>query len=309
MWKNAEVKVLIRKNGKTRLNALIISFLLVMLASVPACSKTAKDEKASAPASKVDAAKKKEILEGLKTSFICPDENASIKDALAEGANCYVGMQLLEVTETLLDAGWSEDKVKAIIPNFRQGRDTTFFVVDRPSLGKSDAPVTMVEFTDMQCPYCSRYFKTSFSPIKTEYVDTGKVRYYQLNLPLPFHNNAQKSAEALYCANESGKMWELRDKEFSNQQALAVTDIKRYAKELGLDEKKFGECLDSGRYAQKVNEDMQTANKAGVNGTPGFVIAVTRSDGKIRGALISGAQPTEAFKAAIENALNKAKAN
>ncbi|MFH1538485.1 MAG: thioredoxin domain-containing protein [bacterium] len=297
------------KVKKLKFNILTATILFLLVSSIPACSQAEKAEKSGGEApAKVDAAQKEKILEGLKTSFICPSSNASIAEALAEGLDCPVGTQLLEIAEVLLDAGWPEDKVKSVTNNFKQGRDLSFFVVDRPALGDKDAPVTMVEFTDMQCPYCGRYFNQTFSTLKTEYVDTGKLRYYQLNLPLPFHQFAQKGAEALYCANEEGKYWDLRAIEFTNQKALSVEDIKKYAKELGLKEENFNACLDSSRYAAKVGEDMRLANQAGISGTPGFVIAVSRTDGKIRGNIVSGAQPTETFKAAIEGALAKAKA-
>lgn len=318
-----EVNSLFRKMLKTHCNIFFITFLLLCLSSLPACSEAEKGEEAAAdkeaPA-KVDAAQKEKILDELKKTFICPSANMPLAEALEEGEDCPAGTQLLEIVGTLLDAGWTEEKAKSTANFFNQGFDLFFFVVDRPSLGSKDAPVTMVEFTDMQCPFCGRYFNNTFSTLKKEYIDTGKLRYYQLNLPLQNHPQAFKAAEALYCANEEGKYWDMREVEFSNQRALAVEELKKYAKEIGLKEKPFAACLDSGRYAQKVQEDMKLASQAGVRGTPGFVVSKSRLGGKIRGLsfpelfrgdtrpIISGAQPTDNFKAAIEKALLKAKA-
>jgi protein-disulfide isomerase len=163
-----------------------------------------------------------------------------------------------------------------------------------PAKGPANAPVTIVEFSDFQCPFCSRANATVDQVMKA-YGD--KVRLVFRDYPLPFHENAQKAAEASHCAEEQGKFWEMYDKLFSNQQALKVEDLKKYAGQLGLDQKKFDECLDSGKMAAAVKKNADDGAEAGVEGTPAFFI---------NGHLISGAQPFEEFKRVIDKELTKA---
>ncbi len=171
-----------------------------------------------------------------------------------------------------------------------------------PVLGKKDAKVTIVEFGDLQCPFCRSYFNTSFQQIKKEYIDTGKVKYYFRHYPLPFHAMAKPAAMAVECANEQGKFWELHDliyveQEKQGQGTIDFTndDLKTWAANAGLNTGQFNQCLDSGKYASVVDEDMQAGNTAGVSGTPTFFI---------NGEMIVGAQPFDSFKALIDKNLN-----
>ena len=164
-------------------------------------------------------------------------------------------------------------------------------VDDDAVLGKSDAPVTMIEFTDYQCPFCERHFTQTYPQIKKDYVDTGKVKLVVRDFPLSFHENAQKAAEAAECAGEQNKYWEMHDKLFQNQQALDVASLKTYAQQIGLNTAKFNSCLDSGQMASEIRKDMTDGQSYGVQGTPAFFI---------NGKLVSGAQPYAAFKSAID---------
>jgi protein-disulfide isomerase len=174
-----------------------------------------------------------------------------------------------------------------------------------PPLGDKDAPVKIVEFSDMQCPFCRSYFTTAFQQIKSDYIDTGKAVVYYRHYPLSFHPAAQKSAEAIECANDQNKFWELHDLMFEKQQALdpsggtvefTVDDIKSWASELGLDMTAFNQCIDNDTYAEKVSADLADGNTAGVTGTPAFYI---------NGTPLIGAQPYESFKAVIDQELAK----
>lgn len=162
--------------------------------------------------------------------------------------------------------------------------------------GKETAKVTMVEFSDFQCPYCGRYSSETFPKIDKEYIQTGKVRYVFHHYPLPFHQNAQKAAEATECAADQGKFWEMHDRLFVDQEKLAVADLKQYATTLNLRTSDFNACLDSGKYQNKVQDDLKLGQSVGVNGTPAFFI---------NGRLVSGAQPFESFKQIIEEELGK----
>jgi protein-disulfide isomerase len=167
---------------------------------------------------------------------------------------------------------------------------------DDAILGNKDAEVTMVEFSDYECPYCGRHFSQTYPQIKKEYVDTGKVRIVFRDFPLSFHPNAQKAAEAAECAGEQGKYYEMHDKLFTNQKALDVNSLKAYAQQIGLNIGKFNSCLDSGQMAGEIRKDMTDGQSYGVQGTPGFFV---------NGAFISGAQPYEVFKQAIDAELAK----
>lgn len=163
-----------------------------------------------------------------------------------------------------------------------------------PSLGDEDAPVTIIEFSDFECPFCKRFKDQTFPQIKANYIDTGKVRMVFRHYPLPFHTNAQKAHEAALCADDQGQFWEYHDTLFANQQSLGVAALKQYAVTLGLNAATFNECLDSGKYAQAVQDDLAAGSAAGVSGTPSFFV---------NGQLVVGAQPYSAFQQAIEAAL------
>lgn len=158
--------------------------------------------------------------------------------------------------------------------------------------GKESAPITIVEYSDFQCPYCERFYSETLPSIVKDWVDTGKAKIYFKHFPLSFHQNAQKSAEASECAKDQGKFWEMHDKLFDNQAALTVTDLKKYAADLKLDTAKFNTCLDGGSKAAIVNEQMAEGAANGVSGTPAFLI---------NGQLVVGAQPYAVFNQALSS--------
>lgn len=163
--------------------------------------------------------------------------------------------------------------------------------------GVESAPVTVVEFSDFECPFCARFYSPTLSQLLSEYVDTGKVKFVYKHFPLvSIHPHALKAAEASECAAEQGAFWEYHDKLFENQQFLTVQDLKKYAENLGLNTDQFNDCLDSGKYYEKVQQDLSEGQKSGVTGTPAFFI---------NGILLSGAQPFETFQKIIETELNR----
>jgi protein-disulfide isomerase len=172
---------------------------------------------------------------------------------------------------------------------------------DDPVLGRDDAPVTIVEFSDFQCPFCRSFWSGAYAEIKTQYIDTGKVRLIFRDWPLSFHSAAKPSALAANCAHEQGKFWQYHDKMFSEQAkqgqgtvSYGIPELKRWAAEIGVDAAKFNACLDASTYAAEVDQDIADGNKYGVSGTPSFFI---------NGKLVVGAQPFPAFKTAIDAAL------
>jgi protein-disulfide isomerase len=157
-----------------------------------------------------------------------------------------------------------------------------------PTFGPKDAPITIVEFSDFQCTYCSRVLE-SVEEVKKTYGDKVSITFR--DFPLPMHAEAPKAAEASHCADEQGKFWEMHDKMFANQRALKIEDLKGYAGELGLDGAAFASCLDSGKYADDIEKDKADGEMAGVSGTPAFFI---------NGVFLNGARPFEQFKEVID---------
>jgi protein-disulfide isomerase len=173
-----------------------------------------------------------------------------------------------------------------------------------PVKGAANAKVALIEFSDYQCPYCGRYDKDSYPQIVKDYVDTGKVKYVWRDLPLPFHPNAEKAAEAAHCAGEQGKFWEMHDRLFANQQTIAAADLPKHAEALQLNATTFQQCLDTGRFAAGIKKDVDDANAIGIGGTPTFLIGMVQPNGTIKVTKkLVGAQPYDQFKAALENAL------
>ena len=161
--------------------------------------------------------------------------------------------------------------------------------------GEEDAPVTIIEFSDFECIFCASFYTGALQEINTQYIETGQVKLVYKHFPLlSRHPNAQKAAEAAECAAEQEKFWEMHDTIFENQTAIGVAALKGYAEDLGLDTAQFNECLDSGKYAQKVMDDLALGSASGVSGTPGFFI---------NGDEVSGAQPFANFQAIIEKHL------
>lgn len=162
-----------------------------------------------------------------------------------------------------------------------------------PNLGNARAAVTLVEFSDFQCPYCGRFAPT-LKQVEAKYGDRVNVVYRQFPIT-SIHPYAFKAAEASLCAHEQGKFWALHDAMFADQEKLAVSDLKAAAARLGLDAKKFATCLDTGRFTEQVQEDVKEANRLGINGTPALLVNGVAIDG--------GAVPFEVVAKAIDREL------
>lgn len=185
---------------------------------------------------------------------------------------------------------------------------------EEPTLGSPDARVTVIEFSDFQCPFCGAvagenrevidYLRSkdpSWEPIVPNlkpYIEAGQVKFVFRNFAF-LGPESEWAAEAAECAHEQGQFWKYHDKLFANQRgenegAFNKDNLKRFAAELGLDTKAFNRCLDSGRYAQEVQDDKEEGQRLGVRGTPAFFI---------NGELVSGAQPFSAVKQMIDSEL------
>ena len=144
--------------------------------------------------------------------------------------------------------------------------------------------------------------------IEKDYIDAGKMKYVFMDFPLPMHAQAMKASEAALCAGDQGKFWEMRGRLFSNQNALAPEALLKHAEALGLDAAQFKECLDSGKHTARIKAAMAEGQKAGITGTPGFLLGFVEADGKVKATKkISGAVPYANFKSTIDEMLSSKK--
>lgn len=172
-------------------------------------------------------------------------------------------------------------------------------------LGREDAPVSIVEFTDLQCPYCARFATQTFPEIKRNYIDTGKVRFASRDLPLPFHAFAVTAAVAARCAGEQGRFWEFREALFAGQSRLGTAPYDELARHFGLDADRFDACRRDGRQEANVRADLALARSQGIDSTPSFVIGRVVS-GNFVGEIFSGARSYEEFSVRIDALLGTA---
>lgn len=172
-------------------------------------------------------------------------------------------------------------------------------------MGAADAPVTLVEFTDYQCPYCKRFQDRSWPELKAKYVDTGKVRYVVRDLPLGIHAQAMPAAIAARCAGEQGRFWAVHEALFDSQATLSPEMIVATVKRLGVGSEAFERCRKDPRTQMGIEADVAEAESIGVSGTPGFVLGARKGE-KVAGELILGAQPTEVFTSRIDALLSPA---
>lgn len=169
---------------------------------------------------------------------------------------------------------------------------------DDPSIGPADAPITIVEFSDYQCPFCKRFRDQTLNTLLDAY--PGQIRFVYRDFPLSnIHPRAQIAAEVANCAGDQGRYWEMHDRLFANQSSWAgakngMTYFVRFADDLALDLNAFGSCIKTGKYAEEVQKDVQDGIAYGVSGTPSFFV---------NGKFISGAVPFQMFQAVIERQL------
>src|SRR5450755_3058282 len=166
-------------------------------------------------------------------------------------------------------------------------------------LGSKTAPLTIVEYTDYQCPFCQRFHITAFAELKKAYIDTGKVRFYSKDMPLDFHPNAMRAAMAARCAGDQGKFWELRDTMGANPNSLDIEHIIGFAADLKLDTGALRTCVQSGKYKEPVQSDVLEGMKIGANGTPTFIVGKSVGNG-VDGELVVGAMPFQMFDAKLK---------
>ncbi len=233
-----------------------------------------------------------------------PDQNQNILNELK------AIRQLLE--KLVASAGESgRSKPTALLPSL-DDRVKVPVMVTGEVLGSADAPLTIVEFTDLQCSFCRIFHATTFEEIKKNYIDTGKVRYISRDLPLDsIHPLAVAAARATRCAGEQGKYWEMRHAILVNNRQLSVEFFTRLARSLNMDSHTFNACIgDPSRFMADVQRDISEASRIGIAGTPGFVIGRLNGGGGggIEWVRIVGAQPYLVFDAKLKDLLGNASA-
>jgi protein-disulfide isomerase len=177
-----------------------------------------------------------------------------------------------------------------------------------PVIGNLDAPITIIEFSDFQCPFCARFYTQTLPLIYEEYIDQGKVKLVFRDYPIQsIHPNAVPASVASECANEQGKFKEMHDilfasqNEWNKQETVdALSLFSQYATEIQLEQETFDSCLTSGKYIEEIKKDLDDGKEYGVTGTPGFFIG----NDQIGYVKLSGAQPFDSFKKIIDAQLD-----
>ena len=189
-------------------------------------------------------------------------------------------------------------------------REIVLDINGAPSKGDRKARLVLVEYSDYQCPFCSRYVRDTFPLIERDYIKTGKLRYVFRDFPLEsIHPNALIASEAAACAGEQGKYWEMHDRLFDNQGALASSDMSAHAQAVGLAPPDFQQCLASGKYKEQIRKGMAEAMGLGVTGTPTFFIGLASpDDSKVKVVrALKGAAPYANFKEVLDSILASGK--
>lgn len=175
------------------------------------------------------------------------------------------------------------------------------------SLGSANAPLTLIEFSDFQCPYCARHVRETFDQVKKAYVDTGKVRYVFRHFPIEqLHPQAWAAARTAECAERQGKFWDMHKQLFANQKQLSDADLQRYARASGLDLNALQQCVADPQVTAKITQDLDEGARAGVSGTPMFFIGKVEN-GKVRALKrLNGAVAYAAFAQTFDSLLPSA---
>jgi len=189
-------------------------------------------------------------------------------------------------------------------------KEQTISIGTSPVKGKPDATVTLVEYSDYQCPFCARHYRQVMPTLEKEYIETGKLKFVMRENPIPsLHRNAVNASKAAVCAGGQGKYWEMHNLMFDNQKELGIDNLKAFADTIGLDTDMFKICIESEEVKKRVNADIASGVKLGAAGTPGFFLGLTDPNDPDKAKMsvfIKGARSLDTFKASIDDLLESA---
>ncbi len=268
---------------ETRIQEMVIEHLLSKEAK--ALGVSAADLLEKQVDAKVAPPSKEEVAAFIATNRSrLPNEGQGMEDRIRE---FMLDKKRDQAREEYMKVLWERHKVEILLHPPRVS-------VNAPndlSRGNANAPITLIEFSDFECPYCRRA-QPVLRSLEKEYGD--KIRFVFRHYPLPFHEQAPKASEAAQCAADQGQFWQFHAALFTEGTALAPADLKKTAGKLGLKQNQFDECLDSGRHAGRVAQDTAEGKQLGITGTPTFFV---------NGIRLVGAVPLERFKQIIDSEL------
>lgn len=186
---------------------------------------------------------------------------------------------------------------------------TELLLQGEPALGPGNAPLTIVEFSDFECPYCRLFHEQVLPPLKRDYIDTGLVRFIHKDLPLPFHDQARPAAAAARCAGEQNRYWDLYSALFDQQTCLECKGVVVIAESIDLNTSALRACMERKATETLITTNISEAELHNIRATPTFVIGPSRSDGKHHGDVVEGAMPWPQFKALIDQQLKAPKSH
>ncbi|EIJ66982.1 DSBA-like thioredoxin domain protein [Candidatus Nitrosopumilus salaria BD31] len=247
---------------------------------------------------------KKSTFNGLIIALI------AIVGVAAFFAGSYTSLNSNQISEEDLDDAIAKLELKMLqnqLPSKQANPPIKISIDNDPIIGNPDAPITIIEFSDFQCPFCARFHTQTLPLIMNEYIQEGKVKLVFRDFPIQnIHPNALPASVAAECANEQSKFKEMHDALFENQDewnnqetADALALFSQYATEIKLDQEVFDACLTSGKYIEEIRNDLEDGRDYGVSGTPGFFVG----NDQIGYVELKGAQPFESFKKIIDTQL------
>lgn len=190
----------------------------------------------------------------------------------------------------------------------RPGNPLSVNVFHEPFKGDAGARVAILEYSDFDCPYCARYSTQVFPRIDADYIQTGKVKYFFRDLPLPVHPSAQFKARIARCAGEQGKFWEAHDRLFADQRPIDVAALVALTRDLGLDATAFNASLEGGKYAENIRLSVASAERMQIKGAPAFLFGILNAEGQVLSVtkVVLGAESYESFKETLDALLAQA---
>jgi protein-disulfide isomerase len=211
-------------------------------------------------------------------------------------------LQELRQIRELLANGAGPKNAQQAAPVLQKGK---LNIAGLPVLGRHDAPVTMIEISDYQCPFCRAFHNGTFEELKKSWIDTGRLRFISWDMPLEMHSNAAKAAQAARCAGEQNKFWEFRSLLIANADKLGADDIVGYAQQVPqLDVDRFKACLKGDEFTDAIKKSIVEANSQGISGTPTFLIGKTQGD-VVDGVIVVGGKPIADFENMFKEQLGK----